>query len=64
MSFEFLTFLAYSPRGKSEIEISSRTVAGSCKNGDVSFFSMTIVVFLLLKAVMLKNINRSIILLF
>ena len=37
MSFEFLTFLAYSPRGKSEIEISSRTVAGSCKNGDVSF---------------------------
>nr|WP_314492245.1 phosphoribosyltransferase [uncultured Chryseobacterium sp.] len=37
MSFEFLTFLAYSPRGRSEIEISSRTVAGSCKNGDVSF---------------------------
>ncbi|MCD9855619.1 phosphoribosyltransferase [Epilithonimonas sp. JDS] len=37
MSFEFLTFLAYSPRGKSEIEINSRTVAGSCKNGDVSF---------------------------
>ncbi len=37
MSFEFLTFLAYSPRGKSEIEITSRTVAGSCKNGDVSF---------------------------
>lgn len=37
MSFEFLTFLAYSPRGKSEIEIASRTVAGSCKNGDVSF---------------------------
>ncbi|SFT37212.1 hypothetical protein SAMN05421857_0479 [Chryseobacterium formosense] len=37
MSFEYLTFLAYSPRGKSEIEISSRTVAGSCKNGDVSF---------------------------
>ena len=31
MSFEFLTFLAYSPRGKSEIEISSRTVAGSVK---------------------------------
>lgn len=37
MPFEFLTFLAYSPRGKSEIEIASRTVAGSCKNGDVSF---------------------------
>ncbi|SMO71825.1 hypothetical protein SAMN06265171_105179 [Chryseobacterium rhizoplanae] len=37
MSFEFLTFLAYSPRGKSEIEINSRTVAGSCKNGDVYF---------------------------
>ncbi|WP_261511690.1 phosphoribosyltransferase [Chryseobacterium paludis] len=37
MSFEFLTFLAYSPRGKSEIEIASRTVAGSCKNGDVIF---------------------------
>lgn len=37
MSFKFLTFLAYSPRGKSEIEIMSRTVAGSCKNGDVSF---------------------------
>lgn len=37
MSFEFLSFLAYFPRGKSEIEISSRTVAGSCKNGDVSF---------------------------
>lgn len=37
MSFEFLTFLAYSPRGKAEIEISSRTVAGSCKNGDISF---------------------------
>jgi hypothetical protein len=37
MSFEFFTLLAYSPRGKPEIEISSRTVAGSCKNGDVSF---------------------------
>jgi hypothetical protein len=37
MSFEFLTFLAYSPRGKSEIEIASRTVAGACKNGEVSF---------------------------
>lgn len=37
MSFEFLTFLAYSPRGKSAIEINSRTVAGSCKNGDISF---------------------------
>ncbi|SKB62903.1 hypothetical protein SAMN05660477_00353 [Soonwooa buanensis] len=37
MSFEFLTFLAYSPRGKTDIEINSRTVAGSCKNGDVTF---------------------------
>lgn len=37
MSFEFLTFLAYSPRGSSEIEIDSRTVAGSCKNGDIGF---------------------------
>ncbi|MCT3788710.1 phosphoribosyltransferase [Elizabethkingia anophelis] len=37
MSFEFLTFLAYSPRGSSEIEIASRTVAGACKNGDISF---------------------------
>lgn len=33
----FLPFWSILHEGKSEIEITSRTVAGSCKNGDVSF---------------------------
>lgn len=37
MRFRFLTYLVYSPRGVSEIEILSRGNMGACKNGSIPF---------------------------